>query len=48
VAPEVPDFPMSVRQCLKAFSKSGKMTNFEKTEVLDYETIYFLGKITAD
>lgn len=38
---------MSVRQCLKAFSKTGKMTDFEKTEMLDYDTIYFLGNIDA-
>jgi dual specificity tyrosine-phosphorylation-regulated kinase 2/3/4 len=33
---------------LKAYSKSGKMTDYEKTEVLDYEMIYFLGTISGD
>jgi hypothetical protein len=33
---------------LKAFSKSGKMTDYEKTEVLDFEQVYFIGKILAD
>lgn len=45
---DLPDFPLGVRQCLKAYSKSGKMTDYEKTEVLDYDMIYFLGSIGAD
>jgi len=39
---------MTVRQCLKAFSKSGKMTDYEKTEVLEYEQVYFIGNISAE
>lgn len=42
-----PPFPLSVRQCLKHYSKSGKMTDAEKTECLAYDTIYFLGSIDA-
>ena len=32
---------------MKAYSKSGKMTDYEKTEVLDYETVYYLGSIDS-
>jgi hypothetical protein len=39
---------MTVRQCLKLFSKSGKMTDYEKTEILEYEMVYFIGTITAE
>ncbi len=39
---------MSVRQCLKAFAKTGQMTDFEKTEILDFEIVYTLGSISAE
>lgn len=39
---------MTVRQCLKHFARSGRLTDYEKTEILDYETIYFIGCMKAD
>lgn len=34
---------MKVRQALKLYAKSGLITDFEKTELLDYTEVYFLG-----
>ena len=48
VASDDPQFPMTVRQCLKHFARSGRLTDYEKTEILDYETIYFIGCMKAD
>ena len=39
---------MTVRQALKLFARSGRLTDYEKTEILDYETIYFIGCMNAD
>jgi hypothetical protein len=36
-------FPMKVRQALKMYAKSGLITDYEKTELLDYSEVYFLG-----
>lgn len=38
-----PEYPMPVRQALKLYAKSGKLTDFEKTELLDFKKVYFLG-----
>lgn len=40
---EEASFPMPVRQALKIYAKSGKLTDFEKTELLDFKKVYFLG-----
>ena len=37
------EYPLTVRQALKLFAKSGKLTDFEKTELLDFKEVYFLG-----
>lgn len=34
---------MPVRQALKLYAKTGKLTDFEKTELLDFKKVYFLG-----
>jgi dual specificity tyrosine-phosphorylation-regulated kinase 2/3/4 len=34
---------MKVRAALKLYAKSGLITDFEKTELLDYQEVYFLG-----
>jgi len=39
---EVFKFPMIAAKALKCFGK--ELTDFEKGEILDYETIYFIGK----
>ena len=41
----VPDaeFPMPVRTALKLYAKTGKLTDYEKTELLDFKKVYFLG-----
>jgi len=39
---------MSVKQCLKLFARSGRLTDYEKTEILDYETVYFIGNMKSD
>ena len=37
------EFPMSVRQALKLYAKSGLITDYEKTELLDYKEVHYLG-----
>ena len=37
------DYPLKVRQALKLFAKTGKLTDFEKTELLDYDEVFYLG-----
>ena len=37
------EYPLTVRQALKLFAKSGKLTDYEKTELLDYREVYCLG-----
>lgn len=34
---------MTVRQALKLYAKTGQLTDFEKTELLDFKKVYFLG-----
>ncbi len=34
---------MTVRQCLKQYARTGLLTDFEKTEILDFQTIYTIG-----
>jgi hypothetical protein len=34
---------MTVRQCLKQYARTGHLTDFEKTEILDFSTIYYMG-----
>lgn len=34
---------MSVRQALKLYAKSGLITDYEKTELLDYKEVHYLG-----
>jgi len=29
-------FPMKVRQCLKKYARTGRITDYEKMELLDY------------
>ena len=48
IAQDEPQVPMTVRQCLKNFARSGRLTDYEKTEILDYETMYFIGCMNAD
>jgi dual specificity tyrosine-phosphorylation-regulated kinase 2/3/4 len=43
-----PEFPMGVRQCLKAFKNKNRLTDFEKTELLEYEEIYTIGSVSSD
>lgn len=33
---------------MKLFARSGRLTDYEKTEILDYETIYFIGYMNSD
>ena len=37
------EYPMPVRQALRLYAKTGKLTDFEKTELLDFKKVYFLG-----
>lgn len=34
---------MPVRTALKLYAKTGKLTDYEKTELLDFKKVYFLG-----
>lgn len=43
VADEEVEYPMPVRQALRLYAKTGKLTDFEKTELLDFKKVYFLG-----
>lgn len=38
---------MTVRQTLRNFKNSGYLTYFEKTELLDYQEVYFIGHEAA-
>ena len=32
-----------MREALKLYAKTGKLTDYEKTELLDFKKVYFLG-----
>ena len=38
---------MTVRQTLKIFKNSGFLTYYEKTELLDYQEVFFIGHEAA-